>query len=641
MALIGAGGTGKTSIALTVLHDNRMKQRFGENRRLIRCDQFPATLPHFLRRLSEATGAGIKNPDDLTPLLPFLSLKETLIVLDNVESILDPQGTNAQKIYSSVEELCQLDTICVCIASRISTIPPDCKTLDIPTLSMEAARDVFYRIYKRGERSDPVDDVLKQLEFHPLSVHLLATVAQQNRWSIERLAREWQGRRTGTLETKHQMSLAATIELSLTSPMFTELGPDARGFLGVVAFYPKGVDENNVDWLFPAISDRTRIFDELCILSLTYRSNGFITMLAPLRDYLRPKDPMSSPLLCTTKERYFTRMSVPNPPQFEDSRWILSEDVNVERLLDFFASANPDSTNIWYACTNFMVHLLWHKPRKTVLGERIEELPDNHHSKPQCLFWLASLTGVIGNHTEQRSLLNHSLKLWRERGDDNWVALILKSLSTANRLLGRYEEGIRQAREALEILDRLGKTAKRASCLGALAGLLRDDGQLDAAEEVTLQSIKLVSKEDQESVVCASHYDLGGLYHFKGDKEKAIYHYEMALGIASTFDWRHTTFWIQLSLAELFLDGGGFDDAQVYIERAKMDALDNTYNLGRAVLLQARIWCRQCRFESAASEALHAQKIFEKLGNPGYLEDAKDLLRTIEVTMKIFPPSSE
>ena len=438
IALIGTGGIGKTSIALAVLHHNRIRRRFGENRRFLRCDQFPASYAHFLRRLSEVIGAGIENPEDLTSFHPFLSSQEVFLVLDNAESILDPQGMDAQKIYAAVEELSQLNKVCLCITSSISIIPPDCETLDIPTLSIEAARDTFYRIYGNGERSDLVDNILDQLDFHPLSVTLLATVARHNKWDVNQLTREWGRRRTGVLQAEHNKSLAATIELSLASPMFQKLGPDARELLEVVAFFPQGVDENNVNWLFPTVSDGAYILDKSCMLSLTHWSKGFITMLAPLRDYFSPKDPRSSALLCATKEVYFFRMSVdidPDDPNFGRTQWITSEDVNVEHLLDIFTTIDPNSDSVWVACCDFIKHLHWHKPRPTALVSKIEGLLGDHPSEQKHLSEFIQLFCLIGHLPESRWLLFRMLELYGEQGTDLQVARVLERLSRGGRRL--------------------------------------------------------------------------------------------------------------------------------------------------------------------------------------------------------------
>jgi hypothetical protein len=88
------------------------------------------------------------------------------------------------------------------------------------------------------------------------------------------------------LRTDRNKRLATTIELSLSSPTFQSLGLIARDLLGIIAFFPQGICEKNLNWLFPTISNRNRIFDKFCFLSLTYRRNGFITLLASIRDYL-------------------------------------------------------------------------------------------------------------------------------------------------------------------------------------------------------------------------------------------------------------------------------------------------------------------------------------------------------------------
>ena len=632
VALIGAGGIGKTSIALTVLHHKRIKKRFGKNRRFIRCDQFPVSRANFLARLSKVIGAGVRNPDNLTSLRPFLSSKYMLIVLDNAESILDPKGTSAKEIYSVVDELCLFETICLLITSRITIVPPRCRRPEIPTLSMEAACDIFYGTYGNSRRSSVINDLLRRLDFHALSITLLATIASHNGWSYDRLAKEWDVHRAQVLRADYSESLAATLELSLASPTFHSLGPSARDLLGVIAFFPQGIDENNLDWLFPTISNRQNIFDKFCVLSLTYRSNDFITMLAPIRDYLCPQDPRSSPLLRMTRDHYFRRLSVdlhPSKPGFGEARWIVSEDVNVEHLLDVFTSIDPGRGVTWDACSHFVEHLCWHKPRQTILRSKIEALADDHQFKLKCLSELSRLLGTVGNHMEEKRLLTQILKLQRRPRNDFEVASTLRRLCDVNRLLCRYEEGIRQAKEALGIYESIGDTQGQGLCLDLLARVLLDDEQLDAAEDAAHRAIDL-TEEDQAYDLCQLHRVLGRVYISKGKKKKAVHHFKTALGIASPLNWYSEIFWIHYSLAELFRDGREFDEANAHIEQAKPHAVNDTYNLGRAMQLQACILYDQRRLEDSKSEALHALEIYEELGATVGVEGCRDILQKVE-----------
>ena len=504
---------------------------------------------------------------------------------------------------------------------------------DIPTLSMSAARDTFCRIYGNDNGSDLINGILEQLDFHPLSITLLATVGRQNKWDMKRLAREWEERRTRVLETEHNNSLAATIELSLASPLFRRLGPDARSLLEVIAFFPQGVDEKNLEWLFPSISDRANIFDKFCILSLTYRNSGFVTMLAPLRDYLSPKDPKSSSLLCAAKECYFSRMSVhldPNDPEFAKTRWITSEDINVEHLLDVFTTIDAGSNDIWIACENFLEHLRWHKQRLTILGPKIEGLPDDHSLKPECLSELGWLFSEVGNQVVCKHHLAHTLGLWRERGNDAMVAQTLRFLSDVNRQMGLCKEGIEQAREAAQINERLGDTSMQANCLTKLASLLLEDKQFDAAEEAASRAINLIPEKGQEFRLCDSHRTLGSIYESKGETEKAISHFKTALEIAVPFRWHGQLFWTHYSLARLFRDQGKFEDAHAHIEHSEPHTVDSAFYLGRMVEFQADVWYKQRRFEEAKSGALRAIDIYGGLGAAQDVEDCRKLLRDIQ-----------
>ena len=538
-----------------------------------------------------------------------------------------------------VEELSRFSNIGLCITSRVTTIPSDCKRLDVPTLSMDASRRAFYRIYDNSEQPNVIDNILKQLDFHPLSVTLLATVAHRNNWNQSRLAREWGRRQTRVLKAEHNNSLAATIELSLSSPMFKELDPTARELLGVIAFYPQGIDEGNLDWLFPTIPDIRDIVDRFCILSLTSQSNGFITMLAPIRDHLGPQDPRTSPLLCATKDRYSSRLRLlddlePDQPGFEESHWITSEDVNVEHLLNIFTSFDPDPDNIWDTCADFITHLQWHKPRFTVLKPKMEALSDDHRSKPRCLFQLSMLFESLGDYVEEKQLLTHALELERGQRNDGRVARTTRHLIIANRMLGFYEEGIQRSREALETYERLEDAEGQAKCRNYLGWLLSTFGRFDAAEEAASHALKLFLDQGREYWVCDTQRLLGEIYRLNGEVGKAIHHCEAALKIASSFNWHGQLFWIHFSLAGQFYRMNEFEKAHAHIEQAKPHAGHDAYQLGRAVEQQAWIWYGQDRLEEAKAAVLRALEAFGKLGATSDVGRCRDLLLKIELATK-------
>jgi tetratricopeptide (TPR) repeat protein len=246
----------------------------------------------------------------------------------------------------------------------------------------------------------------------------------------------------------------------------------------------------------------------------------------------------------------------------------------------------------------------------------------------------------LGNYAEQKRLLTYTLGLERRSGDDRRITQVLIFLSNVNRLLDLREEGIGQAKEALEISERIG-TEWETACLHRLAWLLIDDKQLDAAENAASRAITLIPKERQEDVVCGCHRVLGKVYQSKGDKKKAIQHFEAALRTVSPFDQSFGLFWIHLDLAELFLEWGELVDANTHVEQAKSHIVNNSFGLGRAMYLEALVRNRQLRFEDAKSEASHALEIFEKLGAAKEEGLCRGLLQIVEQKIKNRPISPQ
>jgi hypothetical protein len=145
---------------------------------------------------------------------------------------------------------------------------------------------------------------------------------------------------------------------------------------------------------------------------------------------------------------------------------------------------------------------------------------------------------------------------------------------------------------------------------------------------------RLLPEKGEQFLVCRLHYVLGEIYRSKGEIEKAVHHFEIALEIASSFNWQGLPFWVHsFPGAAVSSSERKIDDANAHVERAKCTRSRSKYDLGHAMELQAVVWYRQGRLKEARSEALGAIDIFEKLGAVRDQERCSGLLRWIEEEM--------
>ncbi|KAJ7779590.1 P-loop containing nucleoside triphosphate hydrolase protein [Mycena metata] len=180
IAILGAGGMGKTSLARTVVHHEEVTSKYHGNRFFVTCDTASSKT-----ELAGLIGAhlGMKPGKDLTQavLHHFSDGLPSLLILDNLETVWEPVESR-KEIEELLSLLTDINSLALLITMRGAERPSKVQWTrpflpPLPPLTKDAAQKMFTDITDDKHSLEEVDQVLGLTDNMPLSISLLAHLA--------------------------------------------------------------------------------------------------------------------------------------------------------------------------------------------------------------------------------------------------------------------------------------------------------------------------------------------------------------------------------------------------------------------------------------------------------------------------------
>ncbi|KAJ7774365.1 P-loop containing nucleoside triphosphate hydrolase protein, partial [Mycena olivaceomarginata] len=299
IAILGAGGMGKTSLARAVLHHPTITAKYGDHF-FVSCESASTHI-----QIAAVIGAhlGLTAEKNLTKsVLLCLAQKPTcLLILDNLETTWEPLESR-----SGVENLISLLTDLPHLALIITMRGAECPARvhwthpflePLGPLSHEAARQTFTEIAEDFHDPKDIDQLLQFTDNMPLAVDLMAHLVDYG--GCARVLAQWEVEKTSMLSAGHdrRSNLDASIALSLSSPRLSSL-PGAIDLLSLLSILPDGLSNVELVQSNLPIPDILACKTVLIGTALAYYDDKKrLKSLVPIREYMQHFCPVAQSII--------------------------------------------------------------------------------------------------------------------------------------------------------------------------------------------------------------------------------------------------------------------------------------------------------------------------------------------------------
>ncbi|KAJ7815650.1 P-loop containing nucleoside triphosphate hydrolase protein, partial [Mycena olivaceomarginata] len=287
IAILGAGGMGKTSLAIAVLHHPDITARYVQNRFFVACNSARTGI-----ELANLIGShlGLKpGKNNTQPVLQyFANNPPSLLILDELETLWEPTSSRAD-----IEELLLLLTgITMRGAERPAKVLWTRPFLQVlQPLDQEAAQLTFTDIADGGHNQEEVDHILSLTGNLPLAISLLAHLADTE--GCSNVLSRWDKKKTAVISEgfDKRSNLDLSISLSLSSPRI-QLLPHSQKLLSLLSMLPDGLTDADLIQSKLPLENILKCKTALKSTALAYSDeHKRLKVLMPIREYLQQHQP--------------------------------------------------------------------------------------------------------------------------------------------------------------------------------------------------------------------------------------------------------------------------------------------------------------------------------------------------------------
>ena len=488
VAVLGAPGIGKSTICLAALHDDRVAQRFGERRWFVRCDgaQSVQTVLSGLAAELGVIGDG-SSGGAADRVYGALGAGLAVVVLDNFET---PWAADPLPVEELLRTIAAIPEVGVAITSRGTGRPAGVRWRDsamVSPLPLADARRMFLAVADAGLAGDPrLDELVAALDGVPLAVQLLGYAAQ-GQPDLAEVAERWRAERTGMLTrmggASRELSVAVSVEASITAPLMT---PEAARLLSLLGVLPDGVARDDLTGLMPQTG--LAAANVLRQLGLAYDEGDRLRTLAPIREHVAATYPPEPADLDLAVSRYArlaatTGRQVGRSEGAQAAARLQADTGNITTMLEHAAADRQTGVlaDALYGLAEYWRSTGFIQPSLAQLAEEAITAHGTTSQRAKTFTGLGTLARYRSDFDGARARFERALPLYQQAGDVVGEASCIIGLgdialerSELDDARARYEEALPLNQLARDVLG-------EANCIRSLGDIALRQSDLDGA----------------------------------------------------------------------------------------------------------------------------------------------------------------